>query len=311
MVNLKIDLPDGFLDEEIRCGHKVSAKMKSVWAVQLDLFSELDRVCRKYDIKYFTNGGKTLGAVRHKGFIPWDDDMDFMLSRAEYNRLCEVASFEFRYPYFFQTDTTESESLQFFAKLINCETTAICQSDLMNKDYHQGIWIDIFPYDNIVDDAVLFERQRMLADKYKNRLYLFASIAYKRYAVSRIRTLAFLKRLICISLGWFFKLFVKYYYKRFIATISLYDSQKTESFSLLFWGFDNLHVRKVQDFKETEQIDFEFLKVPVPINYERVLTDVFGDWKVYIKGASLHGSVLFDTGYSYKNYLNKPRLSLS
>ena len=84
MQKLKIDLPDGFLDEEIREGYLVTSDMKKVWAVELDLFAEFDRVCRKYDITYYADAGTMLGAVRHKGFIPWDDDIDVKLSRENY-----------------------------------------------------------------------------------------------------------------------------------------------------------------------------------------------------------------------------------
>ena len=69
MVDLKHKIPENFIAEEIRCGYKVTQQMKEVWAVQLDLFAEFDRVCRKYGIKYVASGGTLLGAVRHHGYI--------------------------------------------------------------------------------------------------------------------------------------------------------------------------------------------------------------------------------------------------
>ena len=102
MVNLKIQLPEGFLNEEVRCGYVVTHEMKKAWAVMLDLLAELDRVCKKNNIKYYANGGTMLGAVRHKGFIPWDDDIDVMMFREDYDRLMEIGPKEFTYPYFFQ-----------------------------------------------------------------------------------------------------------------------------------------------------------------------------------------------------------------
>ena len=70
MVDLNIELPDGFLDEEVRWGYTVTSKMKEVWAVELDITAKIIEVCEKYNIKIFSDGGTTLGAVRHKGFIP-------------------------------------------------------------------------------------------------------------------------------------------------------------------------------------------------------------------------------------------------
>lgn len=81
MVDLNIVLPDGFLNEEVRCGYTVTKQMKEVWAVELDMLEKLLSVCKKHDIKIFASGGTMLGAVRHQGFIPWDDDIDMMMFR--------------------------------------------------------------------------------------------------------------------------------------------------------------------------------------------------------------------------------------
>lgn len=75
MVDLNIELPKGFLEEEVRCGYTVTRKMKEVWAVELDLLKEFKRVCNKYDLKYCADGGTLLGAIRHQdlflGMMTW------------------------------------------------------------------------------------------------------------------------------------------------------------------------------------------------------------------------------------------------
>ncbi len=81
MVDLKIKLPDGFLDEEVRCDYTITHEMKKIWAVELDLLEKLLNVCKKHGIKIFASGGTLLGAIRHKGMIPWDDDIDMMMFR--------------------------------------------------------------------------------------------------------------------------------------------------------------------------------------------------------------------------------------
>ena len=91
--------------------------MQAVWAVQMDLLKELIRVCEKYNITYYGDSGTLLGAIRHKGYIPWDDDIDVVMTRSEYNRLLEVAEKEFTHPYFFQTRETDYGYERPFARL--------------------------------------------------------------------------------------------------------------------------------------------------------------------------------------------------
>ena len=107
MVDLKVKLPDSFFHEEVRDGYLVTAKVKELWAVQIDLLCELDRVCKKYNLKYILDFGTLLGAVRHKGFIPWDDDLDVSMLREDYDKLMEVGPTEFTHPYFLQNHDTE------------------------------------------------------------------------------------------------------------------------------------------------------------------------------------------------------------
>ena len=94
MVKLKIDLPQDFLKEEVRCDYTVSKEMKEIWAVELDLLAEFMRVCDENNIQYYACAGTILGAERHQGYIPWDDDIDVMMMRKEYDKLCAIAETE-------------------------------------------------------------------------------------------------------------------------------------------------------------------------------------------------------------------------
>ena len=84
-------IPERYLEGEIREGFYVESMMKKTWAAQMEVLAQVDRVCREYDIQYFADWGTLLGAVRHKGFVPWDDDMDITMKRPDYNKFCLIA----------------------------------------------------------------------------------------------------------------------------------------------------------------------------------------------------------------------------
>ncbi|WP_289388996.1 LicD family protein, partial [uncultured Duncaniella sp.] len=110
------------LSEEIRNGYTVSTLSKRVWQIQLDMLGVLLKVCKKYNLKIWAEGGTLIGAIRHKGFIPWDDDIDMIMLRDDYTRLVEVAPIEFKYPYFFQAAETEKNYIRGHAQLRKSDT---------------------------------------------------------------------------------------------------------------------------------------------------------------------------------------------
>ena len=177
MLPIKIDLPEDFLNEEIRCGYTVTKQKKELWAIELDLLVQVQKICKKHDIQYFAYAGTMLGAVRHNGFIPWDDDIDIMMTRANYKKFCDIAEKELEYPYFLQTEKTDPTSIMGLAKIRNSKTTGILKShENRNFKFNQGIFLDIFPLDNIPDEEETFY-------KFKKKLINL----YSKYHILRNR----------------------------------------------------------------------------------------------------------------------------
>ena len=138
-----------FCNEEIRNDYLVSEKMKKVWYTEIGLYQEFDRFCKIHNLQYYADYGTLLGAVRHKGFIPWDDDMDFTMLRPDYQRMLSLAPAYFDHPFYFQNYHTETKPAKVynFSRLRDERTT--CLSKDMDETIidHPGIFIDIFPLD--------------------------------------------------------------------------------------------------------------------------------------------------------------------
>lgn len=307
MLPIKIKLPEHFLDEEVRCDYTISSKMKELWAIELDLLSETERVCKKYNLTYWANGGTMLGAVRHHGFIPWDDDIDIMMPREDYNKFCEVANKEFSEPYFLQTEYSDPSSFRTHAQLRNSATTGILMSEIkLNRKFNQGVFLDIFPLDRVPDNNDDFEQLKVDARKEYNKAAFFHDSFQSKFIISRHpkffikNTILFLLKPISKA---FYKDLVQKPYHRYETILSRYDNTDTKEFSLLIFNFGSVHPRLRSDFAKTVYLDFEFTKVPVPYNYENNLTRVFGDWHKFVKDASMHGGLYYDTHRSYKDVM--------
>ena len=110
---------------------------------ELEILGEIERICIKYELSFFFIGGTLLGAVRHKGFIPWDDDLDICMTRDDFNKLKDVAADEFGDKYFLDYIDTNRDYHIPFAKVRKNNTT-FGEKDLEGLDVHKGIFVDIF-----------------------------------------------------------------------------------------------------------------------------------------------------------------------
>ena len=302
MIDLNIKLPEGFLNEEVRCDHIVTTKIKEIWAVELDLLAEFQRVCEKHHIRYFASGGTLLGAVRHNGFIPWDDDLDIEMFREDYVKLCEVGPKEFKKPYVFQNEYTESGSLRGFSKLRNCQTTAIYEHEKLKcfGGYDKGIFIDIFPLDCILDDKEEQRNKKKKANKWC-RAYLSSLDIYFHRHESRDSSIGKVKEILRPILYYPSKWTKTWLHKKYEEACSIGNETPSEKVAI-YCIFNKRTIHHRIDYENSVMMDFEFLKIPVPIQYDHWLTNAFGNWHEFVKGGSLHGenALLYDTNKPFK-----------
>lgn len=300
------EAPSSFYLEEERNDYVVSSKMKHVWAIQIDLVQKLLQVCEKHNIKVLASGGTMLGAVRHGGMIPWDDDIDMMMYREDYNRLCEVAKDEFIHPYFFQTEYTDPGALRGHAQLRNSQTTAILRSENKGYKFNQGIFIDIFPLDAVIDDEKLFMKQYKDSQKYRLLASRLSTLSYrycknvdggfKNKIVNILHPVAnFIIRK--------FKLEQKAYAK-FEKICQRYNNVDTKMVSTLVLEFTTRrHFKYRKDYENIIYVPFEYIQLPIGSEYDHALTQEYGDYMKMVKGTSVHGEIIFDVEKSYKEYI--------
>ena len=148
-------------------------KYKKIQMIELDMLKAVDEICKKYNIKYFLCGGTLLGAVRHSGFIPWDDDLDIFMPREDYIRFSDIADRELPKTMCYQDWKKEIDYPYAFAK-IRMNGTVFCQNELAHLNIHHGLFIDIFPLDPIIED----EKKRVRHLKKVNRLKILMSVRY-------------------------------------------------------------------------------------------------------------------------------------
>jgi lipopolysaccharide cholinephosphotransferase len=137
-------------------GYRISdEELKQLQRVELEILIELDRVCRKYEIQYSLDGGTLLGAVRHKGFIPWDDDIDVIMLREEYFKFRKACRRELDHSLFFLQDYRTDPHYRWGYAKLRRNGTELMRPGQEKLKQHSGVYIDLFVADNVPDNPVV------------------------------------------------------------------------------------------------------------------------------------------------------------
>lgn len=285
MIDIELKLPNNWLRSEIRGDEFVSSWTKEIWAIELDMLYKFMNICNKHNLKWWVDGGTLLGAVRHKGFIPWDDDIDVFMLREDYDKFIDIAKTEITGNYFLQTDWTD-DTWFCHAKMRRTDTTAILDKDLSAKfNFNQGIFIDIFPFDNVPDNEIEY-------NFFMNEFYL-------------IKT----EMLSLRSRWWLYERNNEELYKRCLDLRDEYEIKRRKYNNIKCSHVANLGLpsltpdvrKKVSELNAYIYMPFEMLTVPVPGGYDSILKRLYGDYMEPVKGTSNHGIILFDPQISYKD----------
>lgn len=272
---------------------EITNTINKLHSCQLLLAAELKRICEENNIKYFIIAGTLLGAVRHKGFIPWDDDMDFAIMRKDYARFIKVCEEQLGDDFILQNISNDPYYGLPLSKLLLKGTNFTERNASKNKS-KKGIFIDIFPFDSIPDDE-------NLRKKHNRNTYILKRLllAKQDYTIAEKGQLA--KQIIYGALKFVSFFFSKnFLIKKLEKELCRFENQNTKKVAAIGGAYQYNKESVLREwFEKTVELPFENLTLSAPEKYVEYLTYFYGDYMTpppENKRANRHSAVEIDFG---------------
>ena len=281
-----------FFKPEIREEFEIQAMMKRAWAAQMEVLQVVADICEENGLQYFADGGTLLGAVRHQGFIPWDDDIDICLKREDYNRLISILQRQLPYGFVMSGMYAGTVRLRMAANVSHLRV--IADETLWNfNDYmkyfhgfpYQRVEIDIFPLDYIPVEAKLADIQKIMMIQGMNLLENWTTL---EKAGKLEESLQEYEKLCNVRIDrqntknglW----------KLTDAIASLCHKEEAEYITnYIYWIEKDSYKMKKECYDEAVLPQFENIQIPVPAMYDEVLRAEYGgDYMTPVQGAADH-----------------------
>ena len=239
--------------------------------IEVDIMKKIDKICRENNLKYSLLDGSLIGAVRHNGFIPWDDDIDVMMPRPDFNKLKEILLNNNIENIKYMDCSTQSDCYYVFGKVIDTRTI------LKEKDVYEvsnfGVYVDIFPIDGLPSDEVKRSKLMKKVGKLRN---------LRRYAIhTKLSKENFITNLMFKIISLPIKIYgFKRINKKAYNLIQTYDYNNSEYVTLIYNDisiFKNKYYKK-DFFDKTHYVKFEDTEFMIIDNYDIYLRDLFNDY---------------------------------
>ena len=306
-----MSIPNSFLLDEVRCGFLIPTAIKQAWAAELEVLAEIDRVCRKHNIQYFADWGTLLGAVRHGGFIPWDDDLDIVMKREDYTKFMTVARFDMEEGFDVQTYRNQKDFWLFMGKVVG--KNRFCFEKEHLRKFHNFPYIacvDIFVLDYVYPDSEKEEKRRTLC-KYMLGV-ADAIVEGKLSATEQEKSFRIMEEMRGKSImrpGEYVKAednsihdltdpveMGRYLYSEVEQIFGEVPENEATTLTQLFpWGLKGTGLQFPKEYyAEAIHLPFECATMPVPQVYDKMLRMRYGDYMKLIKDAGAHNYPFFE-----------------
>ena len=285
--------------DEVRDNFLVKSDRKKVWERQLEMWREVDRICRKHGIRYWATYGTLLGAARHGGFIPWYDGFELCIMRPEYNRFRQVMEEEFR----LGGGVFEVLHVNFTRIIIShSQTTLLAKSDFTDLQGAKGLVIEIYPLDAAPDGTA----ESVFAANGINELFvtMYDYPTVEKYLAECNEPANELRVLVAFH--------------------ALDDKDKQLAFldkyaeGVFDWSSAVNRPEKSAEkisqpkdwYRKTIYLPFESIELPAPADYDKVLRAVYGDWHRFRNDMKFRLGVVHSADIPYKESLAQLNLKM-
>lgn len=239
--------------------------------LSLDILVFVDDFCRKNSIQYFLAFGTLIGAIRHKGMIPWDDDIDIMMPRDDYNRFVHLMQQQ-KGKTIYQINCFETDPEFYLPWARVCNNTTILQNRPHRIEKDLGVWIDVFPIDNAPS---IQERQRWYKEYNNRRAKIWHTIP------TPFEKFSFKKQVLTLELFWRIIYGVRNFSKyrdAFVKYATKYNDIETDEVMIPCTIYQLRAVFPKELFSKDIDVEYEKYKFKAPIGYDTYLRTIYGDY---------------------------------
>lgn len=268
----------------------MSNNLRAHQLMMLEMLSEVDRICKKNNITYMIFAGTLLGAVRHNGFIPWDDDLDIVMLRQEYEQFLNVAKEELDPEIYYVQSEFSSHWPMFFSKLRRNGTACVERYVPKDRYTHMGVYIDIFPCDNLYNN--LFMRRLQF---FASKVVIAKALDARGYSTDRIEKKVFI-------------LFSHLMVNRPLVKFVQHRNGIKTNMVHTFFGASSKYGKNIYPrewFCQMTSLLFEGQFFSAPSQYHKLLSQLYGDYMILPseseRNQKVHGEIV-DLEHSYDEY---------